>query len=115
MHKRVGPGDTHQVRLADEIALTFDQRMKEIERSRAEHTAQSDQLSTVQGRYYEIGAEISRAEQEIEHARELRARQRQELTQLGLGLEEATQQRARDGGRVGAPAGVGRGQGLPAQ
>jgi chromosome segregation protein len=50
----------------------------------------------VQGRYYEIGAEISRAEQAIEHARELRARQRQELTQLGLGLEEATQQRARD-------------------
>ena len=36
MHKRVGPGDTHQVRLADEIALTFDQRMKEIERSRAD-------------------------------------------------------------------------------
>jgi len=67
-----------------------------IERSRAEHTAQSDQLSIVQGRYYEIGAEISRAEQAIEHARELRARQRQELTQLGLGLEEATQQRARD-------------------
>ncbi|HLB83808.1 MAG TPA: AAA family ATPase, partial [Steroidobacteraceae bacterium] len=67
-----------------------------IERSRAEHTAQSDQLSIVQGRYYEIGAEISRAEQAIEHARELRVRQRQELTQLGLGLEEATQQRARD-------------------
>ena len=71
-----------------------------IERSRAEHTAQSDQLSTVQGRYYEIGAEISRAEQAIEHARELRARQRQELTQLGLGLEEATQQRARDADQV---------------
>src|SRR6188474_157843 len=70
-----------------------------IERSRAEHTAQSDQLSIVQGRYYEIGAEISRAEQAIEHARELRARQRQELTQLGLGLEEATQQRARDAER----------------
>ena len=33
----------------------------------------------VQGRYYEIGAEISRAEQAIEHAREMRARQRQEL------------------------------------
>ena len=67
-----------------------------IERSRAEHIVHSDQLSAVQGRYYEIGAEISRAEQAIEHSRELRARQRQELAQLGLALEEATQQRTRD-------------------
>ena len=67
-----------------------------IERSRAEHTAQTDRLSAVQGRYYEIGAEISRAEQAIEHARELRARQRQELAQLGAGFDEAVQQRARD-------------------
>jgi chromosome segregation protein len=67
-----------------------------IERSRAEHTAQSDLLSSIQGRYYEIGAEISRAEQAIEHARDLRARQRQELVQLGASFDEAVQQRARD-------------------
>ena len=67
-----------------------------IERSRAEHTVRSDELAVVQGRYYEVGAEISRAEQSIEHARELRARQRQELEQLATGLDEAVQQRTRD-------------------
>ncbi|HSD52596.1 MAG TPA: chromosome segregation protein SMC [Burkholderiales bacterium] len=67
-----------------------------IERSRAEHAGQSDRLSGVQGRYYEIGAEISRAEQAIEHARELRARQRQEIEQLAQALEEAVVQRGRD-------------------
>ena len=67
-----------------------------IERSRAEHTAHSDRLSAVQGRYYEIGAEISRTEQAIEHARELRARQRQEIEQLDQSHQEAIQQRGRD-------------------
>ena len=71
-----------------------------IERSRAEHATQSDQLSVVQGRYYEIGAEISRAEQAIEHAREMRSRQRQELEQLGQALDEAAQQRTRDAGQA---------------
>jgi chromosome segregation protein len=79
-----------------------DQRAVEasIERSRAEHATQSDQLSVVQGRYYEIGAEISRAEQAIEHAREMRGRQRQELEQLGQALDEAAQQRTRDAGQA---------------
>ena len=35
----------------------------------------SEQLSAVQGRYYEVGADISRLEQSIEHTRELRERQ----------------------------------------
>jgi chromosome segregation protein len=71
-----------------------------IERARAEHAKQSDLLSAIQGRYYEIGAEVSRAEQGIEHARELRGRQRQELEQIGQGLAEAAQQRQRDAGQA---------------
>ena len=35
----------------------------------------------MQGRYYEVGAEISRTEQTIEHTRELRERQKHELAQ----------------------------------
>jgi chromosome segregation protein len=87
--------------LALQSALA-DQRGVEaaIERSRAEHAARSDELSAVQGRYYEIGAEISRAEQAIEHARELRARQRQEVEQVGQALDEAGQQRGRDAGQA---------------
>src|SRR2546430_12411342 len=52
-----------------------------IEKQRAAHTAHSERLSAVQGRYYEVGAEISRLEQSIEHARELRERQRADLAQ----------------------------------
>jgi chromosome segregation protein len=67
-----------------------------IERARQEHDAQSDVLSAVQGRYYQVGAEISRTEQAIEHAREIRSRQRQELDQIANGTLEADKHRVRD-------------------
>ena len=67
-----------------------------IERARAEHDAQSDVLGGVQGRYYQVGAEISRTEQAIEHAREIRSRQRQELEQIAQGSLEANTHRVRD-------------------
>ena len=53
-------------------------------------------VAEVQGRYYQVGAEISRGEQALEHARQMRARQRQELEQLALGLQEAGAHRRRD-------------------
>ena len=43
-----------------------------IERARREHDTQGETLAEVQGRYYEVGAEISRTEQSLEHAREMR-------------------------------------------
>jgi chromosome segregation protein len=67
-----------------------------IERSRQQHDACSAVLSEVQGRYYQVGAEISRSEQSIEHAREMRSRQRQELEQVRQSLDEANLHRARD-------------------
>jgi chromosome segregation protein len=67
-----------------------------IERARQEHDAQAAVLSEVQGRYYQVGAEISRTEQAIDHARELRARQRQELEQVAQGMQDADQHRVRD-------------------
>ena len=45
-------------------------------------------MSAVQGRYYEIGAEISRTEQNIQHTRELREQQRNELAQARATLAE---------------------------
>src|SRR6476620_7242793 len=52
--------------LAMQAALA-DQRSAEaaIEKQRAFHGEQSDLVSAVQGRYYEVGAEISRTEQSI--------------------------------------------------
>ena len=68
--------------LAMQAALA-DQRAAEaaIEKQRAFHTEQSERVSAVQGRYYEVGAEISRMEQTIQHSRELRERQRTDLAQ----------------------------------
>src|SRR5215475_14412933 len=58
-------------------AALADQRAAEaaIEKQRAFHQEQNERVSGVQGRYYEIGAEISRTEQTIEHTRQLRERQ----------------------------------------
>ncbi|HEX5649468.1 MAG TPA: chromosome segregation protein SMC [Steroidobacteraceae bacterium] len=67
-----------------------------IERARQEHDAQAAVLSEVQGRYYQVGAEISRGEQAIDHAREIRSRQRQELEQIAQGIQDADLHRVRD-------------------
>src|ERR1700744_1908157 len=68
--------------LAMQAALA-DQRNAEaaIEMQRSFHAEQSERVSAVQGRYYEVGADISRLEQAIQHTRELRERQRSDLTQ----------------------------------
>jgi chromosome segregation protein len=68
--------------LAMQAALA-DQRAAEaaIEKQRAFHAEQSEHVSGVQGRYYEVGAEISRTEQTIEHTRQLRERQKTDLAQ----------------------------------
>ena len=67
-----------------------DQRASEaaIETQRVYQNEQSERVSAVQGRYYEVGAEISRAEQSITHIRELREQQRNELAQARATLAE---------------------------
>jgi chromosome segregation protein len=60
----------------------------ELERARERHREDSEALNGVQGRYYRVGAEISRLEQSIQHAKELQQRQRQELEQAEHGLKD---------------------------
>ncbi|MGI9265231.1 MAG: chromosome segregation protein SMC, partial [Gammaproteobacteria bacterium] len=60
----------------------------QIEKARQDHTARTDELNEVQGRFYKIGAEIARLEQAIQHARELRQRQQRDLEQTEQGLKE---------------------------
>jgi chromosome segregation protein len=83
--------------LAMQAALA-DQRNAEaaIEKQRSFHTEQSDRVSAVQGRYYEIGAEISRLEQTIQHTRELRERQRTDLAQAHSTLGDLASHIERD-------------------
>ncbi|MBS0366801.1 MAG: chromosome segregation protein SMC [Proteobacteria bacterium] len=59
-----------------------------IERQRGVHALGSENLSAVQGRHYEVGAEISRLQQQIEHTRALRERQRSDLANTMTTLTE---------------------------
>jgi len=87
--------------LALQAALAEQRSLEaEIERQRQAHEAHASVVAEVQGRYYQVGAEISRGEQALEHARELRSRQRQELEQIALGLQEAGALRQRDAVQV---------------
>jgi len=54
----------------------------QIERIRADQSSKADALSSIQARYYEAGAEVTRIEQSIEYTRELRQRQRSDLEQV---------------------------------
>ncbi len=71
-----------------------------IESAREEFTDKSEALNTVQGRYYQIGAEISRSEQSIAHARELRQRQKKDLEQTEQGAGEARLHLTRDESQI---------------
>jgi chromosome segregation protein len=53
-----------------------------VERARALHAERSEQLNAVQGRYYQAGAEATRTEQALQHARELRQRQRADFERI---------------------------------
>ncbi|MEX0734285.1 MAG: chromosome segregation protein SMC [Steroidobacteraceae bacterium] len=53
-----------------------------LERARARHAECSDVLAAVQGRYYQAGADSTRTEQALQHARELRQRQRTDLERV---------------------------------
>ena len=60
----------------------------EIEESRVRQTGLSDEFNEVQARFYRCGSEIARLEQTIEHARELRKRQQQDLEQAIQSAQE---------------------------
>jgi chromosome segregation protein len=94
---------TRERDLAMQSALA-DQRSAEahLERQRATHAERSERLSQVQGRYYEAGAEVTRTEQAIEHTRELRERQRNELEQARATLAELAAHIERDQRQIAA-------------
>ena len=83
--------------LAMQAALA-DQRAAEaaIEKQRAFHNDQSERVAAVQGRYYEVGADISRMEQTIQHSRELRDRRRADLAQARSTLADLAAHIERD-------------------
>ncbi len=67
-----------------------------IEKARTHQAEQSDRMNEVQASYYQLGADATRLEQSIQHARELRQRQRTDLEQTDLGSRELAVQLQRD-------------------
>jgi chromosome segregation protein len=61
-----------------------------VERARVRHAECSDALSVVQGRYYQAGADATRTEQALQHARELRHRQRADLERVTTEYSESS-------------------------
>src|ERR1700722_3758155 len=74
----------------------------EIERIRADQTYKTDTLGAIQTRFYEAGSEVTRIEQGIQFARELRQRQRSDLEQAEVQVTDLTGVLQRDRGQLTA-------------
>ena len=59
-----------------------------LEQQRSAHVHASDQLNEIQGRFYAVGAEVSKVEQAIQHAREIEQRQAREAEELASSRSE---------------------------
>ena len=62
----------------------------EIEQIRADQASKADALGAIQARFYGAGSEVTRIEQSIQHARELRQRQRADLEQSQAQVQDLT-------------------------
>ncbi len=71
-----------------------------VERARSRHAECSDSLSAVQARYYQAGADATRTEQSLQHARELRQRQRADLERVIAEHAESSNLVGRDQGQL---------------
>src|SRR5688572_18608722 len=72
-----------------------------VERARARHMECTDALGAVQGRYYQAGADATRTEQSLQHARELRQRQRSDLERVNAEHAESSVLVGRDEKQLG--------------
>ncbi len=60
----------------------------ELESLREKQSLATDNFNQIQGGFYEIGSEIARLEQSIQHERELQARRKREFEETKSGLED---------------------------
>jgi chromosome segregation protein len=72
----------------------------EIEKIRSQQTEAVDAFNAVQAEFYSVGAEISRLEQMIQHARETRENQEREQEQVNRAWGEASQHLHADAARI---------------
>ncbi|MHB8668548.1 MAG: chromosome segregation protein SMC, partial [Burkholderiales bacterium] len=72
----------------------------EIETIRAQQTEAVDRFNAVQAEFYSVGAEVSRLEQAIQHARETRENQLREQEQINRAWSDATEHLQADAARI---------------
>jgi len=84
-------GNQHQACLA-----TVQAREQQLGQLREQQHEVNEHLNTLQGRYYQAGADISRAEQAIRHREETRQRQQSALARLDEQQAEAHRQTEED-------------------
>lgn len=79
-------------------AILAEQRQLEarLEAGRIQRAELSDAYNDTQGRYYQIGAEINRLEQYLQHQHELRRRREDDWRQVAMALERIEAQRTQD-------------------
>ncbi|MDP6435138.1 MAG: chromosome segregation protein SMC [Arenicellales bacterium] len=65
---------------------------REIGALREQQGAEQDQLNTIQGEFYRLGAEVAGVEQSIEHAQETRQQRQEELERLSASTGDIDQQ-----------------------
>ena len=77
----------HQAELSTQRSLE-----NQIEHDRIEQSKTNDEFNKIQAGFYQIGAEISRLEQTIQHQKELEEKQKQQGEQLARELSSTQQQ-----------------------
>ncbi len=81
----------HQAQLAEQRSLE-----NKIESKRTEHSESNNKLNKVQAEFYQVGSEISRIEQTIQHQKELETRYQRDLSQIEEELSGAKHHKAED-------------------
>ena len=104
-------GAQHHQRAVRECDLTMQQALAEqraneaaIEKQRELYGERNETVTRVQGRYYELGAEVTRTEEGIRYARERRERARSDHAQVSAALAAAEPEIARDETATGGAA-----------
>ncbi len=91
----------HERELAMEAELAAQRSLEaELEKLRESLTGANDAFNTVQGRYYKLGADVARVEQAIQHSRESRQQQEQELSRSEKTLGEVEEHILIDSSRL---------------
>lgn len=82
-HKVVASKETQ----VEEMVAALRALEADLEQLRQDHSASNESVNTVQGKYYQVGADISRLEQSIQHAQETKQRNEAEREETQANLD----------------------------